>query len=184
MSIAFLDVDYRGTGARAACVVTDGWAAAAPSATWVRDIESVQPYEPGQFYRRELPCLLAVLALLPALPDAMVIDGYVWLAAVERPGLGAHLHAALGGRVPVVGIAKSAFAGAESSPVVVPVLRGASKQPLFVSSIGLPLDVAAGHVRRMAGKHRMPGILRITDTLARSTGPACHDQAATADPSR
>ncbi len=128
----------------------------------------MQPYEPGSFHRRELPCLLAVLRMLPALPDVAVIDGYVFLPPDARPGLGARLHEALDGAMPVVGIAKTAFRSAGSCSAVVPVLRGRSHNPLFVTAIGMAPDAAAGCVRRMAGKHRIPELAAMADRLARS----------------
>ena len=48
---------------------------------------------PGEFYRRELPGLLAVLEKIEQPIDVMVIDGYVDLAP-DRPGLGRHLWSA------------------------------------------------------------------------------------------
>ena len=168
MIVACLDVDYREAGARAACVVIDSWTAVKPVAEYVREIEDVQPYEPGNFYRRELPCLLSVLQLLPQRPDVVVVDGYVWLSSSDRPGLGARLHAALGRCTPVVGVAKTAFAGVESSTIVVAVERGISKNPLYVTSAGIDPEVAAGWIRSMAGRSRIPDILRTADRLARS----------------
>lgn len=168
VSIAFVDVDYKNTGARAACVLIESWEDETPHSTYVRGIEAVEPYEPGNFYRRELPCIIAVLRLLPALPETVVVDGYVWLSSVDRPGLGARLYEALDRGTPVVGIAKTAFKGVESSSDVVRVLRGTSRKPLFVTAVGIEPEVAAQYVRRMAGKHRIPEILRITDCLSRS----------------
>jgi deoxyribonuclease V len=168
VTIAFLDVDYKGTGARAACVLIEAWEAESPNSTCVLDIETVAPYESGNFYRRELPCLLAVLRQLPSLPQTVVVDGYVRLSPGDRPGLGAHLYEALGRAIPVVGIAKTAFAGAESCAGVARVLRGTSRNPLFVTAVGIEPDVAAQCVRRMAGKHRIPDIVRIADQLSRS----------------
>ncbi len=147
-------------------MIAGSWEAEAPGSTYVEDIAAVEPYEPGSFYRRELPCLVSVLRLLPALPDAIVIDGYVWLPLPTRAGLGARLHEHLGGKIPVVGIAKSAFRGVESCSAVVPVFRGASRKPLFVTAVGMDVEIAAQHVRRMAGKHRIPEIARITDYLS------------------
>lgn len=175
MTIAFLDVHYFGTGARAACVVVESWESESPDSTYVQDIEAVQPYEPGNFFRRELPCLLSVLRLLPSPPGIVVIDGYVWLSSVERPGLGAHLYEALGRRIPVVGVAKTAFAGVENCAAVARILRGSSRNPLYVTAIGLEPELAGQCIRRMAGKHRIPGIVRITDHLSRgrvATGEA------------
>jgi deoxyribonuclease V len=167
-TIAFLDVHYKKAGARAACVVADAWEAESAASMYTQDIDTVQPYQPGSFYRRELPCLLSVLQRLPALPDTVIIDGYVWLPSLGRPGLGAHLHEALGGRACVVGIAKTAFAGAQTCAAVVPVMRGASRKPLFVTAAGMDVSVAAECVRRMAGKHRIPTLLKRVDRLCRS----------------
>ena len=175
MTIAFLDVQYLATGARAACVVAPAWSSPTPLVTQVVDIETVQDYEPGALYRRELPCLLRVLERLPAPPDVLVVDGYVWLLDESAPGLGARLHDATGGRTPVVGIAKTAFRDALAAPTVAKVLRGDSARPLFVTAIGLDLDAAATCVRSMAGDHRMPLLLTAVDRLARSGAPSSAD---------
>jgi len=167
MTIAFLDVHYQGSGACAACVLADSWESESASQTFVKDIGTVQAYEPGYFFRRELPCLLSVLRLLPSLPDAAVVDGYVWLSSDQRPGLGAYLYDALGRRTPVVGIAKSAFVGGEFSSAVARVLRGASRNPLFVTAAGMELKVAQQCVRQMAGKYRIPEMMRIADRLSK-----------------
>lgn len=165
--MAFLDVNYKGNGARAACVLAASWEADAPISTYVRDIASVEPYQSGSFFRRELPCLVSVLALLPSLPDIVVVDGYVWLSSLARPGLGAYLYDALGRTKPVVGIAKTAFAGTDHCPAVVPVLRGTSVKPLFVTAVGMDPEIAAHAVHRMAGKYRIPELLRIADHLSK-----------------
>ena len=119
-------------------------------------------YAPGQFYLRELPCLLAVIDRLDALPRTIVVDGYVFLGP-ERPGLGAHLYDALAGNVPVVGVAKRPFRDA----FAVPVRRGESARPLYVTAIGLAVGEAAAHVRAMHGEHRIPTLLRRVDALSR-----------------
>jgi deoxyribonuclease V len=168
VTIAFLDVGYKGAGARAACVLADSWESASPNSTYVQDIDAVERYEPGNFFRRELPCLLSALRLLPSLPDTAVVDGYVWLSSKRRPGLGAYLYEALGRCVPVIGIAKTAFVGAQSCDAVAPVLRGNSRKPLFVTAAGIELAAARQAVRRMAGKHRIPEMMRIADRLSRS----------------
>jgi hypothetical protein len=41
--IAFLDVGYEGSGARAACVLADSWKSALPHATYVREIDAIEP---------------------------------------------------------------------------------------------------------------------------------------------
>ena len=106
--IACVDVDYRPTGAVAAAIWFRGWATDVVECQAVACFPVVAGYEPAAFYRRELPCLLGVLAKGPR-ADVVVVDGYVWLGAGAM-GLGAHLHETIGGVV--VGVAKTRFASA------------------------------------------------------------------------
>src|SRR4051794_38890173 len=151
--IAFLDVDYRECGAVAAAVLARDWADPVPAAEVVAHVAAVADYVSGEFFRRELPCLLTVLGRCPTQPDVVVVDGYVWLGP-DRPGLGARLHEALGGGVPVVGVGKTSFLSAR--PVAVPIHRGGSKQPLSVTAVGIDTALAAEAVRTMHGPHRIP----------------------------
>jgi deoxyribonuclease V len=162
-AIAFTDVQYRAPGAVAACVLAASWEASAPSAEWTCVLPAVAPYEPGAFFRRELPCLLEVLRPAPAL-EAIVIDGYVWLDAEGARGLGAHLFEAL--RVPVIGLAKTAYRGSTFARAVP---RPGSVKPLFLTSVGLEESVAAAHVARLHGVHRLPTLVKRVDALARGT---------------
>ena len=162
--LACVDVDYRDHEAVAACVLFRAWTDAAGAAEEVEHIAQVEPYQPGQFYRRELPCLLAVLARVPAPPEAVVVDGYVWLADEAAPGLGGHLYAALGRTVPVIGVAKTRFAGATLAR---PVVRGTSRRPLWVTAAGIDPDDAARHVTDMHGPFRIPTLLKRVDQLCR-----------------
>ena len=161
--IVALDVQYGEGGARVAGVGFRAWTDAAPAFERVVNVAgAAAAYEPGKFYLRELPCLLALLRALPALPDTCVVDGYVALAG-GRPGLGARLVDALGDRVTVVGVAKNEFHGAFAARV----LRGASTKPLFVTATGIPLAEAARAVRAMYGAHRIPTLLARADRLSR-----------------
>jgi deoxyribonuclease V len=163
--IACVDVDYRDEGALAACVLFRDWGDERPAGERVEHVAEVEPYQPGQFYRRELPCLLAVLRRVSEPLDAVVVDGYVWLGTEDRPGLGAHLHRALGGTVPVVGVAKNPFAGAVLARKV---RRGDGQRPLFVTAAGTDADRAADCVRAMHGPYRIPTLLKRVDTLCRT----------------
>jgi len=165
MKIAVLDVDYRDDHALAACVLLADWADATPTDERTARIESVAPYEPGQFYKRELPCLLAVLEPVRASLTVAIVDGYVWLGDETKPGLGAHLSAALGGTVPVIGVAKTRFR--DAAPVA-EVLRGGSANPLFVSAVDMDLATAAERVRTMHGPYRQPTALKRVDQLCRT----------------
>ena len=163
--LACLDVDYRPEVTVAACVLFRDWTDAAEASHLVERGPPAEPYEPGQFFRRELPHLLEVLAAVREPLETVVIDGYVWLGE-ERPGLGAHLYEALGRRVPVVGVAKTAF---HSSGLALPVLRGQSQRPLFVTAVGMDASAAAELVRRMHGASRIPTLLGRVDRLCRDS---------------
>jgi deoxyribonuclease V len=121
----------------------------------------VAPYRPGEFFVRELPALKSVLAAVGAF-DLLIVDGYVDLDPTGRPGLGAHAHAEF--RVPVIGVAKTAFRAATHA---VPVHRGSAARPLYVTAAGLSLVAAADLVRQMSGPYRLPDALRRVDALAR-----------------
>ncbi|HME64209.1 MAG TPA: endonuclease V [Streptosporangiaceae bacterium] len=164
---AAVDVHYLRTGgARAAAVLAADAAFVHVLAERTAVIPRVAPYRPGEFYLRELPPLRAVLEDLTGL-GLLVVDGYADLDPGGRPGLGAHAHAEFG--IPVIGVAKSRFRTATHA---VPVLRGSSGRPLFVTAAGMPRADAADLVRRMVGQYRLPDALRRADTLARTGPPA------------
>jgi len=161
-----VDVHYlRSGGARAAAVVAADAAFSRVVAEHTVMVPEVAAYRSGEFYRRELPPLRAVLDGIAGL-GLLVIDGYADLDPGGRPGLGAHTHAEFA--VPVIGVAKSAFRTATHA---VPVLRGTSARPLYVTAAGMPRAEAAELVRLMAGRFRVPDALRRADQLAR-TGPS------------
>ncbi|MCB9586238.1 MAG: endonuclease V [Polyangiaceae bacterium] len=181
-----LDVQYdtpRVGAAAVGLVGFDAWDSSA--ARFARRLLSdARPgdYQAGAFYKRELPYLLEAVRALPVAPSVVLVDGHVWLDAEPsgqpRPGLGAHLHQALEGRVPVVGIAKNAFARACCA---VSVVRGTSAKPLFVTSAGYELDRAADGVRQMHGAHRIPTLIKLADQLARGHARTRETQGALAD---
>jgi len=164
--IGILDVDYKGEKARAACVLIESWDSGQSVATYTSDIGSVAAYEPGNFYRRELPCLLSVLSWVPNELEVILVDGYVWLSPEGELGLGAHLYTAIN-RTPIIGVAKTAFKGMRENALVTQVFRGGSRNPLFVTSIGYELEAASHHILSMAGNHRIPEMIKATDHLAR-----------------
>lgn len=162
MTFAATDVHYPASGgACAALVLADDARFGVVLAERTAWLDYVAPYRAGHFFLRELPPLRAVLSGVTHV-QLIVIDGYVDLDPAGRPGLGAHLHAECS--VPVIGVAKNPFRGATHA---VPVLRGDSARPLFVTAAGIELQGAADLVRQMAGVHRVPDILRRADTLAR-----------------
>ena len=160
-----VDVHYfGGDGARAALVVAND-----PRFSLVSCERTVlcpgaaESYSPGEFYRRELPPILAVCAETGPF-TVLFIDGYVDLDPLGSPGLGAYVHAEFG--VPVVGVAKTRFRTATHAVLVT---RGQSSRPLYVTAAGCAAAEAASMVCDMAGPFRIPDALRRVDRLARGT---------------
>ncbi|WIG93693.1 endonuclease V [Myxococcus sp. SDU36] len=163
--LACVDVDYRPELTVAGCVLFRNWADGHEASHLVEHGPAAAPYEPGQFYRRELPHLLRVLARVEVPLEAIIVDGYAWLGE-DRPGLGAHLYEALNREVPVIGVAKTAYVTTGPS---VPVVRGKSLRPLFVGAAGMDAATAAEHIRRMHGPSRTPTMLNRVDRLCRGS---------------
>jgi deoxyribonuclease V len=159
---AAADVQYLPAGgARAALVLAADAAFASLTTEKVVAVPEAAPYVPGEFWRRELPCLRAVLDGVPGV-ELLVVDGYVDLDPSGRAGLGARASAEFG--VPVIGVAKTRFATATHA---VEVHRGGAARPLYVTAAGLPAAEAARLVQAMSGRYRLPDALRRVDALAR-----------------
>jgi deoxyinosine 3'endonuclease (endonuclease V) len=163
--IACLDVDYQTDKAQAACLLFENWTDAQAFKTYTTVVSPIAEYIPGEFYKRELPCLLAVLNLITEPLELIVIDGYVWLDGENKKGLGGRLYDALDGKIPVAGVAKTNFKGAYETEQV---FRGESKNPLFVSAIGTDYKKIARQVEQMAGEYRIPTLLKQVDSLCRN----------------
>lgn len=163
--ILAMDVQYDlpGGGARAAGVAFDHWTSSTHVASFEVELDAAQPYVSGEFYRRELPCLrpLVEAASRDVELTTLVVDGFVDLGE-GAPGLGRHLFEDFGGRWPVIGVAKNEYVGAPA----VPVLRGVSTRPLWVTATR-ELDTVADNIRNMEGPHRLPTLLKLVDALAR-----------------
>ncbi len=167
--IACTDVYYAATHAIAACLLFRDWRDDCSYLELTNRVEKPAAYEPGRFYRRELPALLSVVERLPDRPDVIMIDGYVWLGPESSPGLGAYLYRALDGNSAVIGVAKTLF---KKGPAVRAITRGTSVRPLYVTATGMDLNEAAERVVPMHGRFRIPTLLKKVDRLCRgdSTG--------------
>jgi deoxyribonuclease V len=162
--IACTDVYYRATQAIAGCLLFRDWPDDRSYLELTDRVEKPAAYEPGRFYRRELPALLSVVERLPDRPNVIVIDGYVWLGQESYPGLGAYLYQALGGTSAVIGVTKTLF---KEGPAVRGIRRGTSVRPLYVTAAGMDLNEAAERVVQMHGKFRIPTLLKKVDRLCR-----------------
>src|SRR5919109_4647255 len=154
--IACTDVYYGHSQAIAACLLFRHWSDDHACLEVTERLKQPVPYEPGRFYRRELPGLLSVIERVPGRPEVIIIDGYVWLGDEFHPGLGAYLYEALARVAPVIGVAKALF---QEGPAVRAIKRGASSRPLYISAAGIDLDEAAQRVLELHGEFRIPTLL-------------------------
>ena len=86
--IVAIDVHYTNDKAFVACVAFDNWQAESPLKENTTVVNHVEEYEPGAFYKREQPGIMQVPSDHALIPDTIVVDGYVYLDAYQKPGLG------------------------------------------------------------------------------------------------
>ena len=168
--LAALDCHYERDRVRTACMLVTDLQAQRTGRPLVRETQKSADYLSGQFYRRELGPLLDCLQALgepSRYPEVIFIDAHVDLGA-KGPGLGRHLFEALKERSAVIGVAKNPY-NVDGRPVNVPVLRGQSSRPLFVSAAGITIERAVEIVSKLPGPHRIPTLLKMTDQLARNS---------------
>ena len=158
------DVDYQKDRATAAGVLFRYWQDKNPVSEVISKVDQVKGYIPGQFYKRELPCILKLINEHQLSPEYIIVDGYVFLDGNSAPGLGKYLYNALDKKIPVIGVAKTPFKGIAPDYQI---FRGDSKKPLFITAAGMPVKKAREYIIKMHGKHRIPALLKYVDLLAR-----------------
>ena len=142
--IVAVDTFYFESSSRTAMVCFNQWTDRAPSEESVScRFEEPNAYVPGQFFKRELPCILDAIRSLNQRVNTIVIDGYVWLDNDESPGLGAYLYEELEQAVKVVGVAKNRLVRGGG----IELYRGRSNRPLVVTAAGESDVTAARHIR-------------------------------------
>lgn len=130
-----------------------------------KKIDKVAPYVSGQFNKRELPCILELLNEFSIDEiECIVVDGFVWLGDPEVPGLGKYLYESLNKKIPIIGVAKNKHL---SSPTYCEIYRGRSKNPLYVTAIGIDLETAKESILNMNGDNRIPSLLKKVDKISR-----------------
>lgn len=162
--ILAVDVDYCDSFATVAGITFREWDDQEPEEIYVSRVVGVAEYIPGSFYKRELPCILALLSEHNLTPDVIVIDGFVYLNGIDAPGLGKHLYNALDERVVIIGVAKRAFKDIGDK---FGLYRGESKNPLYVTAEGISIQKARKAIVQMHGKYRNPSLLKKVDRICR-----------------
>ena len=162
--ILAVDVQYSNYYAVAGGVVFECWQDKAAQIECVSLMEGVAKYEPGKFYKRELPCILKLIAAHHLKPESILVDGYVFLDGFSDAGLGKYLYDALNGEAAVVGVAKKRFKSIGSQYEV---FRGKSRRPLYITAAGMDIERAKENVRAMHGKNRLPTLIKRADQICR-----------------
>jgi deoxyribonuclease V len=128
------------------------------------------PYIPGFLSFREIPALLQAWALLPLLPDVLVVDGH-GIAHPRRMGIATHFGLVTG--CPSMGCAKKKLAGTYTEPdnevgahsplvhqkelVGYAYRSKKSTKPVYISpGNGMSLEDALRLARLSLGKYRIP----------------------------
>ena len=161
--IACFDVYYNKDCAKACCMVFEIEPAEKILSAYCQIVESISDYIPGEFYKRELPCIIKAYKKIKEDIDLIIIDGFVMLGNGKK-GLGAYLFESLNKKIPVIGVAKTYFKDCEDYMTI---YRGKSNKPLYISSIGIDLGYSAEFIKNLNGIYRIPDILKKVDQLTR-----------------
>lgn len=166
MILAF-DTYYYENKAKTVCLGFDGWNKEENYKIYSEIIENLEEYKSGEFYKRELPCILSLLEkiMLNEPIEVIIIDGYVYLDNNQKFGLGGYLYESLNRKIPIIGVAKTNFAPNKYNKVEL--LRGKSKNPLYITSIGIDIENAREHISKMSGDYRIPKLLKELDKLTK-----------------
>ena len=132
------------------------------------------PYIPGEFYKRELPCIMDLLGGVDFDSlSTIIVDGFV---RIEKDGemvsgLGEHLYDEVKDwGISVIGVAKSKFDGCENWSI--PIIRKTGSKPLYVQGIGRYTDeMAASLIKGMAGPNKLPILLQRLDRETKEINP-------------
>jgi len=165
MILAF-DTYYYDGKAKTICLEFQQWNQSTDFKVHTEIIDNVAEYIPGEFYKRELPCILSLLNQIDLKKvEVIIVDGFVYLDDEKKYGLGGHLYEKLNQEIPIIGVAKTNFASIEKHKRSL--LRGDSQKPLYVTAIGIELEDAFQKVESMAGEFRMPTLLKEMDRLTK-----------------
>lgn len=181
-TFAGVDVGYntRNDICRASVVVVDV-ATLEPVHQARAELPTPFPFIPGLLSFREIPVLLKVLELLPAVPDLIMVDGQ-GIAHPRRMGIATHLGILLD--IPTIGVAKGRLTGSYDEPAptkgsYTPLMDGMERlgsvlrsrdntKPLFVSpGHRVSVETSVQLVQHCLTKYRLPEPTRLADKLSK-----------------
>ncbi len=130
------DAQYAKNNALVAGLLFPDWTLDDIDQQILKKIDDIAPYEPSDFYKRELLCILSLLDEVDVSLKVIIADGFVTIGSAKKNGLGMHLYNTIQQTTPIVGVAKKLFIG---TPYKCQILRGKSNNPLYITSVGIPL---------------------------------------------
>lgn len=161
-----IDTFYYENIAKTIAITFDNWEDLKFAKYYSEELIVSSEYIPGEFYKRELPCILSILKNFDIHSiDTIIVDGYVYLDDYNKYGLGGHLYESLNRKIPIIGVAKTNFASNKENKVEL--LRGKSKTPLYITSIGIDIESAKRNISKMFGDYRIPTLLKELDKLTK-----------------
>ncbi|WP_396147912.1 endonuclease V [Flavobacterium sp.] len=164
--ILIFDTYYYEDKAKTICLCFEDWDKEENYQIKSETISNIDEYISGEFYKRELPCILSLLSKIDLKKvNLIIIDGFVFLDDQNKFGLGAHLYHKLNKKIPIIGVAKRDFATIDKSRIKL--YRGKSENPLFITSIGIDLSIASKKIEEMDGEYRIPTLLKEVDRLTK-----------------
>jgi deoxyribonuclease V len=164
--ILALDTYYFENKAKTVALEFSSWSDNIETVLYSEVLENIEEYISGEFYKRELPCILSLISKIDVKKiEFIIIDGYVFVDDNSKLGLGGFLYEKLSKKIPIIGVAKTDFISLTKNKISL--LRGKSKNPLFISSIGINLNEATEKIKQMSGEFRIPTLLKKLDTLTK-----------------
>lgn len=164
--ILVFDTYYFENKAKTVCLEFNQWTDEQESNIYEETLEDINEYVSGEFYKRELPCILSLLKKISLENcEAIIIDGFVVLNDEDKNGLGGFLYQELNKCIPIIGVAKNNFNQITLNKRAV--YRGNSKKPLYITAKGINLDEASQKIMQMNGDYRIPYLLKRVDSIGR-----------------
>lgn len=165
MILAF-DTYYFENKAKTVCLGFKDWGYEENYQIYSETISEIEEYVSGEFYKRELPCIISLISKIDLKEvSSIIIDGFVFLNDENKFGLGAYLYKALHEKIPIIGVAKRDFMPIEKNRNKI--YRGKSKNALFITAVGIDLNIASKKIEEMNGEYRIPNLLKELDKLTK-----------------
>jgi deoxyribonuclease V len=167
-----IDASYKEDSAYTVGVIFSSWDDTEPEKIIDCTVKNPGPYIPGEFYKRELKCILELLKLINLEDfDTIIVDGFIWIKKDGEltEGLGARLWQELNNSdLSIIGVAKSPFS--DCSEYSCSVYRGTGITPLYVQGVGKKMDnkKAGNIIKNMGGQYKLPDILKTLDKKTKS----------------